>query len=105
MPMFMAVHKWKPQDEIAIMKELVGAFAAIQAGKLEGMKLLATYSLPQGAYCVWEAASKEVLEKGFEKNTPVLKKNTEFVPVAQSYPPTMDYVLGLWQMWVKSASK
>jgi len=105
MPIFIAVHKWKPQDEIAILKELLAGFTAIQAGKLKDVKLCFTYSLAQGAYCVWEALNKEALEKAFDQYCPTLKKHTEFVPVIQMYPPTMEYIVGLWQEWIKAASK
>ena len=106
MPMFIAVHKWKPQDDITIMKELVAGFTAMQEGKIpKDVKLDATYCLAQGSYCVWEAASKEALEKTFDKFLPTLKKNTEFVPVVQSYPPTMDCIVSLWQQMIKAASK
>jgi len=53
----------------------------------------------------WRAPSKEVLEKGFEQLAPTLKKYTEFVPVVQEYPPTMEYVIGLYQQLIKAASK
>jgi len=107
MPLFIAVHKYEPQDEIAIWKEVVAGFTAMQAGKIpQGVKLCAIYETgAQRAFCVWEAPSKEALEEGFEKLMPTLKKYTEFVPVAQSYPPTMEYVLGLWQEFIKAASK
>jgi len=107
MPTFIAVHKWKPQDEITITKELIAGFTAIVEGKSpKGVELCATYSTAaQGAFCVWVAPSKQALEKTFDQFCPTLKKYTEFVPVVQSYPPTMEYVLGLWQLMVKAASK
>jgi len=45
------------------------------------------------------------LEKAFDQFAPVLKKYTEFVPVTQMYPPTMDYVIELWEQGIKLASK
>ena len=105
MPLFIAVHKWKPQDEIAIMKDLVAGFTAILEGRIPNVKLHATYSLAQGGYCVWEAPNLETVEKAFEKFAPTLKKYTEFVPVVQMYPPTMEYVLVLYQQMIKAASK
>jgi len=107
MPLFVAVHKWKPEDEIAIMKELVAGFTAIVEGKgPKDVELCATYNTAaHGAFCVWHAPSKAALEKTFDQFAPTLKKATEFVPVAQSYPPTMEYVLGLWQAWIKMVSK
>ena len=102
MLLFIAVHKWKPQDEVAIMKEFVTAF---RTPAPKGIKLCTAYSLPQGGYCVWEATSKAALEKIFDQFAPVLKKYTEFVPVTQVYPPTMDYVIELWEQGIKLASK
>jgi hypothetical protein len=103
----MAVHKWKLPDNVAVMKELVAGFTGIVEGKMaKGVELCATYSTEgQGAFCVWKASSKAALEKAFDEFAPTLKKYTEFVPVHQSFPPTMDYVLLLWQQWVKAASK
>jgi len=36
---------------------------------------------------------------------PILKKGTEFVPVVQSYPATTEWVVSLYQLIVKAASK
>ena len=87
------------------MKELVAGFAAIIEGKLPNVKAHATYACAQGAYCVWEASNLEALENAFEQVAPTLKKYTEFVPVMQSYPPTMEYVLALAQQLIQAASK
>lgn len=104
MTLFIAVHKWKPEEEIAVMKEIVAFFTA---GKPpEGVELCAIYDTgAQGAYCVWHAPSKEDLEKLFDRYAPILKKGTEFVPVVQSYPPTMEALLGLYQNIIEMASK
>lgn len=48
---------------------------------------------PYGAFCCCEAPSKEALVKLFEKYLPTLLKYTEFVPVLQMYPPTVEYEL------------
>jgi len=53
---------------------------------------------------LFKAPSKEDLEKRFDK-LPTVKKYIEFVPVVQSYPPSMEYVLALTQMLIKAASK
>ena len=103
MTLFIAVHKWKPEENLAVMKEV----AAFPVGKLpEGVELCAFYDTgAQGAYCVWNAPCKEDLEKLFEQHLPTLKKGTEFVPVMQAYPPTMEYVIALYQNIIKMASK
>ncbi len=69
------------------------------------VKLHATYSLAQGAYCGWEARNLEALEKAFEQFMPTGKKFTEFVPVIQMYPPTVEYVIALAQQMIQAASK
>ena len=101
------MHKWKTEDDLAVMKEVVGMFAAAESGKLTaGVKLCFAYSyLPQGSQCIWEAPSKEALEKAFEKFAPILKKYTEFIPVMQVYPPTLEYEIALMQRMLKAASK
>ena len=106
MPLFVAVHKWKPEDYLVVAKEVLGMYSATAAGTApEGVKLHFTYSLPQGAYCVWEAVSKDALEKVFDQYAPTLKKFTEFFPVVQTYPPTMEYVIGLGQQLINALSK
>ena len=106
MPLFVAVHKWKPEDELAVAKETIALYSAVLAGSApEGVKLHFTYTLPQGAYCVWEAVSKDALGKVFDNYAPTLKKFTELVPVVQMYPPTMEYEIGLGQRMVNALSK
>jgi hypothetical protein len=98
MPLFVAVHKWKPEDELVIAKETIALYSAMLAGTFpEGTKIHFSYGLTQGAYCVWEAVSKDTIEKVFDQYAPTLKKSTEFDPVVQVYPPTMDYVIQLGQ--------
>jgi len=109
MPTFIALHKYNPKDELTIMKELVAGFTAIAEGKgVKGVELCATYEAPPGTqrvFCVWKAPSLADLEKSFDQFAPTLKKYTEFVPVCQSYPPTMEYVIALWKLGIQAASK
>lgn len=107
MPLFVGVHKWKPEEEIAVVKESVAFFTAAPEGRFpEGVELCATYHTgAQGVYSIWHAPSKEVLEKLFKKYAPVVSKGTEFVPVVQGFPPTIEYVLSLYQEAIKMASK
>ena len=74
-------------------------------GKLpEGVELCTSHgTLAQRAFCVWKACSEEDLEKLFEQHAPTLKRGTEIVPVVQSYPPTVEYVLSLVQSFIKMA--
>ncbi|MGQ9781348.1 MAG: hypothetical protein ACUVQ8_03720 [Nitrososphaeria archaeon] len=78
---------------MAVTKEALALFAT----KLpEGIELHATYMRDNGAFCVWIASDKKTLETMFEA-APVMKKGTEVVPVVQMFPPTLEYVLSLWQ--------
>ena len=107
MPKFIAHHKLKPEDELAIRKELLETIVAAEALKLPAdVKLWFTYTyLPQEFLCVWEAPSKETLEMTFDKFAPTLKKYTEFVPTMQVYPPTLEYQIALAQQLLKATSK
>jgi hypothetical protein len=101
------MHKWKIEDDLALKKEATELFTAADSGKLTaGIKLCFAYihGLPQASQSVWEVPSKEALEKEFEK-FPVLKKYTEFVPVVQIYPPTLEYEIALVKQLIKAASK
>jgi len=94
----MAIHKWKPEELPAVLKEAIMLFTGIGEGKLpKGVELCNTYMRDNGAFCVWVAPDRAVLEQLFKKHAPVMEKGTEIVPVMQSYPPTMEYVLSLWQ--------
>jgi hypothetical protein len=107
MALFVAVHKWKPEQFAAITKETLALFKAFSEGKLaKGVDLLFSYNniTPNGAFCVWVAPNPATLEQLFGKYCPVLKKGTEFVPVVQSYPPTMEYVTSLLQMMLAQAA-
>jgi dihydrodipicolinate synthase/N-acetylneuraminate lyase len=107
MPTFIAMHKWKTEDDLAVRKEVMATWAAADSGKLPaGVKLCLAYTyLPQGSQCIWEAPSKEALEKTFDKFAPILKKYTKIVPAVQAYPPTMEFVISLGQRMLKAASK
>ena len=107
MPMFVAIHKWKPEESISAMKETINYSTLLAAGKVpEGVECTATYSnvAGNGAFCVWTAPTKEVLEKLFEKYAPVIKKGTEFVPVVQMIPPTLECEMAMAQQMIQAAS-
>lgn len=104
MPTFIALHKWSAEDDLTVMKEVV---AGLKSKLPEGVELHAMYSTPPDlhrAFCIWVAPDKGTLEKLFDQ-LPVLKKGTEFVPVCQSLPPTLEYELSLTDMIIKGASK
>ena len=105
MPLFMVMLKWKPEDEMAVMKEYMAVWTAVCEGKWsKSIELCASYQAAQQRWILFKAPSKEDLEKQFDK-LPTVKKYTEFVPIVQSYPPSMEYVLALTQMLIKAASK
>jgi hypothetical protein len=106
MPLFMAVLKWKSEDDIEIAKGYAAFLNDLIEEKLpKGVELCAGYGAAQQRWLVWKAPSKADLEKYFDQFAPTLKKYTEFVPVTQSYPPTMEYVFALMQAFIKAASK
>lgn len=105
MPLFVAVHKWKPEEFPIVLKEAITLFSGLGEGKLpKGIELCCTYMRDNGAFCVWVAPDLAILEQIFDQHAPVMKKGTEFVPVIQSYPPTMEYVLSLWQSMLPQTS-
>jgi hypothetical protein len=107
MGLFVAVHKWKPEVEITITKEMIGGFTLLLENKVPpGIKLLSTHMRgDHGAFCTWEAFSKEDLEKFMYKFGPTLLKSTEFIPVLQAFPATVEYELSLLKMITDLASK
>ena len=107
MPLFIAVHKWPKEEMITCTKEMIAGFKAMLKGETpKDIILHSTWTRADfGAFCFWDAPSKEALEKLFKQYLPTMLKYTEFVPVSQAYPPSVEYVLGLWQNMVDMASK
>jgi hypothetical protein len=107
MPTFIAVHKWPKETTITCTKELIAGFTAMLKGETpKEIVLNSTWiRADDGAFCSWDAPSKEALEKLFQQYLPTMLKYTEFVPVSQGYPPSMEYVLSLLQNIVDMASK
>lgn len=107
MGLFVAVHKWKPEVEITITKEMIGGFTTLLENKQPtGIKLFSTHMRSDhGAFCLWEAPSKEELENFFKKFGPTLYKASEFVPVLQAFPASVEYELSLLKMITDLASK
>ncbi len=107
LPTFLAAHKWKPEEEISVIKEAIALLTALREHKLpEGVELCTTYMTnTQAGYCVWKACSKETIEKVLLEQTPTLEKGIEIIPVIQSYPPTLEYILALYQRLVQAASE
>lgn len=107
MGLFIAVHKWKPEVEITVTKEMIGGFNLLLENKQpQGIRLFTTHMRgDHGAFCTWEAPSKEALEDFFKKFGPTLYKASEFFPVMQAFPATVEYELSLLKMITNLASK
>lgn len=106
MPLFIAVHQWKPEEDWVILKEMAAFGAAYPEATPKGVELIATYTArAQRAFCVWKSIDQESLEKLFDQYMPTLKVRTEFVPVLQMFPPTVDYVVSLWKTMLQAAPK
>jgi len=90
-----------------MIKEMIVGFTDLLKGTApEGIELCFTWQRADyGAFCLWNVPSKEALENFFKKFGPTMLKYTEFVPVSQVYPPSMEYVLGLFQNIVDMASQ
>lgn len=105
MPMFIAVHKWKPEEHFKVMEEIYIFFTKFPPRASKDIEVCSTYMSENGAFCVWNAPNAETLEKLFEGHTPILKKGTEIVPVVQAVPPTMEYILSLTKNILEMASR
>ena len=107
MVLMIAVHKWKPEAEITITKEMIYGFTLLLEGKQpQGIKLNSTQMRSDhGAFCTWEAPTKEELENFFKKFGPTLLKVTEFIPILQAFPATVEYELSLLKMITELTSK
>ena len=105
MPLFIAVHKWKSEQQIAITKEAVALFSIPKEKYPEGVELCATYDNQEtpGAFCVWQSPSKEVLWKIFDQYAPILKNGTELISVIQSVPPTIEHTIALYKDMIKAS--
>jgi hypothetical protein len=102
-----AVHEWKPEEQITITKEMIKGFTELIEGTSpEGIKLIYTWGRHDvGAFCLWDVPNVEELEKFFKKFGPNMLKTTKFHPVTQVYPGTIEYELALLQTIVDMSSK
>jgi hypothetical protein len=105
--MIVAVHKWKPEAEIMITKEMITGFNVLLENKQPaGIKLSSTQMRSDhGVFCLWEAPSVNELENFFHKWDPTLLKATEFHTVHQAFPSTVEYELSLLKIITDLASK
>jgi hypothetical protein len=100
-----AVHEWKPEEQITITKEMIVGFNELIAGTSpKGIELCYTWARHDiGAFCLWNVPSVDTLEKFFKTFGPTMLKTTKFYPVTQVYPGTIEYELALMQMIVDMA--
>jgi len=107
LPLFIAIHKWTEEVHITMIKEMIAGFTALLKGEVsEDIEICFTWQRPDyGAFCLWKVPNKDALESVFEEYLPTMLKYSEFVPVSQVYPPSIEYVLGLFQNIVDMASK
>jgi len=98
--LFVAVHKWTKETNIVCTKEMINGFTALLKGETpKDVIINFTWTRADyGAFCVWDAPSKEALDKLFKQYLPTMLKYTEFIPVSQAFPATIEYELGLLKM-------
>ncbi|NJD99015.1 hypothetical protein E3E26_04335 [Thermococcus sp. LS1] len=100
MPVYHVTHRWSTEESAIAAKEAADFFSS---GELpEGVEFLAAYNFDGGAYTIWKAPSKEVLEMVI--SSPTFRKNMEITEVIQSYPPTIEYMIRMWN-WVYRLSQ
>jgi len=97
---FIAVHKWTKETNIACTKDMVTGFTALLKGETPKDVIIEnTWTRDDyGAFCCWDAPNKEALTNLFKKWLPTMLKYTEFIPVSQAFPATIEYELGLLKM-------
>ena len=105
MPLFIAVHKWTKETNITCTKEMVAGFTAMLKGETpKDIIIQSTWTRDDyGAFCCWDAPNKEALVKLFKQYLPTMLKYTEFVPVSQAFPATIEYELALLKMMCDAA--
>ena len=102
---FIAIHKWPKEAQIICTKEMVAGFTAILKGETpKEIVINNTWTRDEGgAFCCWDAPNKEALTRLFEQYLPTMLKYTEFIPVSQAFPATIEYELGLLKMMCDAA--
>jgi len=86
MPLFVAIHKWKIEDLTTVTRKVIEALQQIP----EGVCMCSSYldSGQTGAWCVWEAKSKEQVKDFLTEKVPEME--TDVKPVLQFFPPSPD---------------
>ncbi|HDO41514.1 MAG TPA: hypothetical protein ENH03_01240 [Candidatus Bathyarchaeota archaeon] len=87
MPLFLAIHKWKKEDNMTVTRKVLEVLRSLP----EDICPCFSYVGNLEAWCIYKAKSKEAGEKikeFFEQRIPEME--TEVKPVLQFYPPSPD---------------
>jgi len=103
MPMYLITHRWSEEETLNAVREAVEFFSKLTSLP-EGIEFLASYNTNFGAYTMWKAPNKEMLER-IMKNFPIFNKGAEITEIVQSYPPTVEYTVRIWKMMLSLAGK
>jgi hypothetical protein len=98
--LFIALHKWPKEEQITCTREMIAGFTALLKGETpKEIVINSTYIREDyGAFCCWDAPNKESLVNLFKQYLPTMLKYTEFIPVMQAFPATVQYELSLLKM-------
>ena len=96
MAMFLVTHRYSDEESIKATKEAADFFKRLPlTGDIE---FLASYNFVGGSYTIWPK-NREALEEYMKTiNAPTFHKNMEITEIVQSYPPTVEYTIRLWEM-------
>ena len=86
MTLLIAVHKWKKEDFNIVTKKVIEALQQVPEGTTNCFSYVKQEM--DGAYCVWEAESAELVQNFMTKAVPEME--TKVKPVLQFYPPAPD---------------
>ncbi|ANF22734.1 hypothetical protein [Thermococcus piezophilus] len=100
MSVYHVTHRWSIDESAVAAKEAADFFSSTELPK--GVEFLAAYNFDGGAYTIRKAPSREILKEVII--TPTFRKNMEITEVIQSYPPTIKYMIRLWN-WVYRPSQ
>ncbi|ASA76839.1 hypothetical protein [Thermococcus sp. 5-4] len=97
MAMFLVTHRYSDEESIEATKEAADFFKRLPlTGDVE---FLASYNFVGGSYTIWRAKDREALEEYMKTiDAPTFHKNMEITEIVQSYPPTVEYTVRLWEM-------
>jgi len=97
MAMFLVTHRYSDDESIKATKEAAEFFRRLPlTGDVE---FLTSYNFVGGSYTIWKAKDRKALEEYMETiEAPTFKRNMEITEIVQTYPPTVEYTIKLWEM-------